>query len=74
MLRNLIDDLPALRRACETTFVARAPHAWPPSLEAPATWQTGYARLAGQVGLQIVNVDAAAANVREFIAAITSAE
>jgi hypothetical protein len=74
VLRNLIDDLPALRRACETTFASRATHAWPPSLDAPPTWQTGYARLAGEVGLDVVDVDDAAAKVREFIAAITSAE
>jgi hypothetical protein len=74
VLRNLIDDLPALRRACETTFASRATHAWPPSLDAPATWQSGYARLAGEVGLKIVDVDDAAVNVREFIAAISSAE
>jgi hypothetical protein len=35
VLRDLIDDLPALRRACETTFASRATHAWPPSLEVP---------------------------------------
>jgi hypothetical protein len=74
VLCNLIDDLPALRRACETTFASRATHAWPPSLDARATWQTGYARLAGEVGLDIVDVGDAAAKVRESIAAITSAE
>jgi putative AbiEi antitoxin of type IV toxin-antitoxin system len=46
VLRDLIDDLPALRRACETTFASRATHAWPPSLEVPPTWRAGYARLA----------------------------
>jgi len=74
VLRNLIDDLPALRRACETTFASRATHAWPPSLDVPTTWQAGYARLAGEVGLDVVDVDDAAAKVREFIAAITSAQ
>jgi hypothetical protein len=73
VLRDLIDDLPALRRACESTFDFRATHAWPPPLDAPATWQAGYARLAGEVGLDIVDVDAAAAQVRVFIAAIAEA-
>jgi hypothetical protein len=45
VLRHLIDDLPALRRACETTFASRATYAWPPPLEVPPTWWTGYARL-----------------------------
>jgi len=40
----------------------------------PATWQAGYARLAGEVGLDVVDVDDAAAKVREFIAAIASAQ
>jgi len=74
VLRELVSDLPALRAACETTFATRATHAWPPSLDVPATWQAGYARLAGEVGLDVVRVDDAAARVREFIAAITSAQ
>jgi hypothetical protein len=45
VLRDLIDDLPALRMACETTFVGRATHAWPPALDAPASWHDGYAHL-----------------------------
>jgi len=74
VLRELVGDLPALRAACETTFATRATHAWPPSLDVPATWQAGYARLAGEVGLDVVDADDAAAKVREFIAAITSAQ
>jgi hypothetical protein len=31
--RDLIDDLPVLRRACETTVDSSETHAWPPSLE-----------------------------------------
>jgi hypothetical protein len=73
VLRDLIDDLPALRRACETTFASRATHVWPPSLDAPTTWQAGYARLAGEVGLDIVDVDVAAGQIRTFIAAIAAA-
>jgi hypothetical protein len=74
VLRELVGDLPALRMACETTFATRATHAWPPSLDVPATWQAGYARLAAEVGLDVVDVDDADAKVREFIAAITFAE
>jgi hypothetical protein len=73
VLRELIDDLPALRRACETIFDSRATHPWPPTLDAPATWQAGYARLAREVGLDVVDADDAAAKVRQFIAAIVSA-
>ena len=74
VLRDLIDDLPALRRACETTFDSRATHPWPPSLDAPATWYAGYARLAREVGLDIVDVDVAAGKIRMFIAAIAAAK
>jgi len=77
--RDLVDllvlrDLPALRHACETTFQSRATHSWPPPLDAPATRQAGYGRLAGEVGLDIVDVDAAVAQVRAFIAAIAEAK
>lgn len=74
VLRDLIDDLPALRNACEATFQSRATHPWPPPLDAPATWQAGYGRLAGEVGLDVVDVDAAVAQVRAFIAAIAEAK
>lgn len=72
VLRELIEDLSALRLACETTFATRSTHAWPPSLEAPASWRVGYARLAGEVALDVIDVDAAAGEVRAFIAAIVA--
>jgi len=74
VLRDLIDDLPALRRACESTFASRETHAWPPSLEVPPTWRAGYARLAAEVGLEVIDIEVAAAQVRTFIAAITAAK
>jgi hypothetical protein len=70
VLRDLIDDLPALRLACEVTFADRATHAWPPALDAPASWRDGYARLAREVGLDDVDVNAAVTEVQAFIAAI----
>jgi hypothetical protein len=70
VLRDLIDDLPALRLACEATFAGRATHAWPPALDAPASWRVGYARLARQVGLDVVDIDDAVTEVRMFIVAI----
>jgi hypothetical protein len=47
---------------------------WPLPLDAPATWQAGYERLADEVGLDIVEVDVAVAQVRAFIAAIAAAK
>lgn len=72
VLRDLIDDLPALRLACETTFAGRATHVWPPSVNAHASWRVGYARLAREVGLEVVSVDAAATEVQAFVAAIVA--
>lgn len=73
VLRDLIEDLPALRLACEATFAERATHGWPPVLDAPEAWRVGYARLAAEVGLSVADVDSATDHVRAFIATITSA-
>lgn len=74
---ELLDALDAAfaEHYCDFAFQRGAPaeHGPHATLDAPPTWQTGYARLAREVRLEIVDVDAAAANVREFIAAITSA-
>ncbi|MDQ3631024.1 MAG: hypothetical protein M3417_07110 [Actinomycetota bacterium] len=73
VLRELVDDLRAVRVACEATFAHRAVHAWPPELDVPETWGTGYARLAAEVGLDIADVDEAADDVRAFIVDIAAA-
>lgn len=73
ILRDLVDDLIALRRACEETFAQRATHSWPPDLTVPDSWRDGYARLADSVGLEITDVDGAANEVRAFITEIASA-
>jgi hypothetical protein len=73
ILRDLADDLVALRRACEDTFQQRATHAWPPELVVPGSWRSGYAELAAEVGLDVRDVDAAAGELRVFLADIASA-
>lgn len=74
ILRDLVDDLGSLRVACEGTFAHRATHAWPPHLDIPDdSWRDGYALLAMEVGLDVTDVETAAAEVRSFIAAIARA-
>lgn len=74
VLRSLSNDLGALRAACEATFAHRATHAWPPPLDIPDdSWRDGYATLAREVGIDVADVDAAADDVRAFIAAIAHA-
>ncbi len=73
ILRDLVNDLAALRRACEDTFQQRATHAWPPELVVPGSWRSGYAELAAEVGLDVRDVNAAAGELRIFLADITRA-
>jgi hypothetical protein len=74
ILRDLVDNLSSLRVACETTFAHRATQPWPPQLDIPETWREGYARLAAEVGLDILDVDVAAGQVQVFLAQIVGAE
>ncbi|MGH2901996.1 MAG: nucleotidyl transferase AbiEii/AbiGii toxin family protein [Solirubrobacteraceae bacterium] len=73
ILRDLARDLRAVRRVCEATFAQRATSTWPPELHVPASWRAGYAELAREVGLDLIDVDAAAQEIRAFLAAIADA-
>lgn len=73
LLRALEPDLTAIRHACIEIFASRAKHAWPPILNAPASWAEPYARLAGELEFAIADLDEAAAFVAEFIAEIDEA-
>ena len=73
ILRELIEDHSAVRRACEETFEHRGTHSWPPDLVAPAAWADGYRALATELGLDVVDVDAAAEQVRDLIDELISA-
>ena len=74
VLRDLSDDLGALRAACESTFAHRATHAWPPQLDLPDdSWRDGYATLSREVGIDVVDVDVAADEIRRFILVIADA-
>jgi hypothetical protein len=51
LLRDLVEDLPAVRAACLEVFAFRGTHAWPPVLEPPAFWEELYTELAA--GLEL---------------------
>jgi hypothetical protein len=70
--RDLVSDLAEVREACTDTFDARQLHAWPPTLEVPASWAEPYAALAAEMDFPISDVEEAAAEVRELIANIDS--
>ncbi len=74
VLRDLVEDLPSLRQACEATFRHRATHAWPPELSIPDSWRVGYTALATEVGLDNSDIDTAAVTVQRFIAEIAQAQ
>ncbi len=73
LLRPLITDLPAVRRACERVFRDRRTHTWPPIIALPPTWTEPYGRLAEELELPAnmlaTAVDAIAAWVNAIAAA-----
>jgi hypothetical protein len=75
------DDLRGLRAACADLFAARyaeaeqlqvEPRSWPPQVVAYRHWHRDYAGAAGEVGIGFT-IDAAAAQVNEWIAEIDAA-
>ena len=73
--RELLDgDLARVREACVEIFAGRDLHPWPPELVIPADWRQPYAAAAGELDADLpLDVDSAADQVRDFIAAIDTA-
>jgi Domain of unknown function (DUF1814). len=68
------DDLVEVREACVETFAGRNLHGWPPELVVPEDWREPYAMTAKELETNLPgDVDAAAKEVRAFIAAIDGA-
>jgi hypothetical protein len=67
LLRDLVDDLSAVREACATTFERRDKHPWPPPLTIEPSWPDAYAAEAMRYGLDVQTVEEAADLVRTFI-------
>lgn len=69
------DDLARVREACAEIFAGRNLHPWPPGLVVPDDWREPYAVAAGELDVDLpLDVDSAADQVRDFIAAIDAAE
>lgn len=73
LLRELVEDLAAVREACVKTFERRGKHAWPPELTIEPSWPETYAAEAEKYGFETETVEEAAELVRAFIAEIDAA-
>ena len=73
LLRDLVEDLPAVRAACVEVFAFRGTHGWPPALEPPAFWEDLYAELAEGLELAEKKLEDAVREARAFIDAIDAA-
>ena len=73
LLRELVEDLAAVRAACVEVFAFRGTHGWPPALEPPAFWDKLYAELAGGLELEEKTLEEAVREARAFIEAIDAA-
>ena len=68
------NDLARVRKACVEIFAGRDLHPWPPELVVPDDWREPYAAAAGELDADLpLDVDSAADQVRDFIAAIDAA-
>lgn len=68
------NDLARVREACAEIFAGRDLHPWPPELVVPDDWREPYAAAAGELDANLpLDVDSAADQVRDFIAAIDAA-
>ncbi len=75
LLRELLDaELSVVREACVKTFQLRGTHPWPPQLDILDGWREPYAATAAEIEADLPEeVEAAAEEVRAFIAAIEAA-
>jgi hypothetical protein len=73
LLRQLVDDLSAVRAACVEVFPLRGTHGWPPVLDPPAFWEELYAQLAEELELSEKSLEDAVREARAFIQAIDAA-
>jgi hypothetical protein len=71
--RDLIEEMDEVKKACLDTFSARDKHSWPPELLVPDIWAEPYAALAEEMNFPISDVEEAAMQVRELVAAIDAA-
>jgi hypothetical protein len=70
LLRQLVENLPAVRAACLEVFAFRGTHGWPPALEPPTFWEELYPELAAGLELAEKTLEEAVREARAFIGAI----
>jgi len=73
LLRELVEDLAAVRAACVEVFALRGTHAWPPVLDPPAFWEELYGKLAEGLALSEKRLEEAVPEAQAFIQAIDAA-
>jgi hypothetical protein len=75
LARDLLasEELERTREACLAIFDNREKQPWPPILTVYPSWPLTFARIAGEEGFPIGDIEEAAASVREFIAEIDAA-
>jgi hypothetical protein len=73
LLRQLVEDLPAVRAACVEVFAFRGTYGWPLTFEPPAFWEDLYAELAEGLELEEKTLEEAVREARAFIEAIDAA-
>ena len=73
LLRDLVEDMPAVRTACLEVFAFCGTHAWPPAFEPPAFWEELYGELAAGLELAEKTLEEAVREARAFIEAIDAA-
>ena len=75
LARDLLEesDLARVREACLAIFGGRGIHEWPPSVVVYPSWPAAFAKLAGEEGFPIDDVEQVAELVRELIAEIDAA-
>jgi len=73
LLRELVEDLPAVQAACVEIFALRGTHGWPPVLNPPAFWEDLYASLAEGLELPEKRLEDAVREARAFFEAIDAA-
>lgn len=73
LLRELVDDLGAVRVACVEVFALRGTHGWPPVLDPPTFWEELYAQLAEGLELSERSLEDAVKEAQALIDAINAA-
>ena len=73
MLRELVLDLGRARIACVHVFEVRRTHLWPPYFAPPESWAGPFGQIAGDLEMEIRDLDMGATELRGLIQGIETA-